>query len=218
MDILDLFFFFFFYQFVSVLPCIEKTFPQLYTFSNHDKCFRMLIQWFCITHNSMPPVLPPIWDRPAPTAETELVLPVCSSSIGPSVPACRLLCRSSAVSQSMTMQTKGETCSSSRHFYPPPTLTSLQVWGSFCSTLSFSLYPSACCLVPQQPTPITTKPPLHTHTLYSSRQGSSETICVVFAVVILSQLQMVWVNHEYHQRHPLLKLQMFFFSSLISYQ
>lgn len=46
--------------------------------------------------------------------------------------------QSSAVSQSMTMRTKGKRCRSDRHFYPPPTLQ-----GSVCQEgLSFSLYPT----------------------------------------------------------------------------
>lgn len=40
----------------------------------HDKSCSLLAQWFCISHNSMFPVLPSIWDPPAPKAETQLVL------------------------------------------------------------------------------------------------------------------------------------------------
>lgn len=124
----------------------------------------MLTQWFCITHNSMSPVLPPIWDWLAPEAEAESEVPVCSSGTDPSVPACGLLCRSSAASRSMTVQTKGEQCSSNRHFYPPPTFTSLHVWGPFCLAGCLSLYTPVfvvCC--PSSPHPPPPPPLLNPH-------------------------------------------------------
>lgn len=170
---------------LSALPCTEKPFPSPHTYSNHDKRFGMLTQWFCITHNSTSPVLPPIWDRLAPEAEAELELPVCSSSTDPSVPARGRLCRSSAVSRSMTVQTKGERCSSNRHFYPPPALTSLQVWGSVCLAGCLSLYiPLLVVCCPNSPhlPPLNPPSPI-THTLWQT--WSSETICVVFALVII---------------------------------
>lgn len=130
----------FVYFSVTLSVCIHAVKSHSLTHIPHEKCLGMLTQWFCITLNSMAPVLPPIWDPLAPKAEAQLVLLASSSSAGPSVPACRLVCRSSTISRSMTMQTKGEKCPSNGHLYPRPTLTSLQVHGCFCLVGSLSLY------------------------------------------------------------------------------
>lgn len=109
-----------------------------HTSPNHDKCFGMLTQCFCITHNSLSPVLPPIWDRLATEQRQSRGCRCAPGAPAHLSPPAGCSKQSSAVSQSMTMRTKGKRCRSDRHFYPPPTLQ-----GSVCQEgLSFSLYPT----------------------------------------------------------------------------
>ena len=88
----------------------------------------MLTQWFCITHNSLSPILRALWDQLAPTVGTVSAAgllqwhwPIC-----PCLKAVMSILSSLAINDHIDEQEK---CSPVVHFYPP--LTSLQVCGIY---------------------------------------------------------------------------------------
>lgn len=131
----------------------------LHTCPNHDKCFGMLTQCFCITHNSLSPVLPPIWDRLARKQRQSRCTPAAPAHLSPPAGCCK---QSSVVSQSMNMRTKGKRHYSDRHFCTTPPL---QVWASVCQAGCLFLY-----------IPIPSSPHI-THTWWQTRQQCCVCTC-----------------------------------------
>lgn len=138
----------------------------------------MLTQWFCITLNSMSPVLPPIWDRFAPkgtvsaAGEPQQYQPICPCPQA-TVPILNCLIINDHADKRREMPFQWALVSTSNSDKP----AGARMFQS--SRLSFSLYPSVCCLLPQQPTSPPHQPPAHT---LCGRHESSTVLAV--AVII----------------------------------